>query len=436
MRQSLERNELSIPATSLLDQISAGGLGPQSGGNPASPLTGAGIFAALLGNIEGSPENSLNIATGNPEARQDSGASLLKSVPAALTSLVANAGAATATTPFPGSGDETAIEEAVIAKPVPTSGALEAVEFDIVANVHPAEVLNLEAIRTAAQQTSAELQGTQSQARPDSATLAKLTVGQEISLQAASAQPTNTPAGAQVSGTQIVPDLRPTPSLEDASVFGSQASKSGATAAVPHANLKPSLMRAISGASVDRVDTTSVATTTDTIVPAREAAIVQNYNQQLRLADGEVRAPVQSIAVEITAHARTGIKQFEIRLDPPELGRIDVRLDMKDNGTVTTRLVVERAETLDLLQRDARFLERALSDNGLKLDEGGMRMSLKGDGAGQHAQSGAQNSGEQAENADASDVSKTLDHQLDDETGTPPPPIQRMTITGGIDIRV
>jgi Fe-S oxidoreductase len=72
--------------------------------------------------------------------------------------------------------------------------------------------------------------------------------------------------------------------------------------------------------------------------------------------------PIAGLAVEITAHAQTGKNHFEIRLDPPELGRIDVRLDVDSSGNVTSRLVVERAETLEVLRRDAPELQRALLD--------------------------------------------------------------------------
>ncbi len=71
-----------------------------------------------------------------------------------------------------------------------------------------------------------------------------------------------------------------------------------------------------------------------------------------------------------------GSKRFEIRLDPPELGRIDVRLDVDTNGKVTSRLIVERTETLDLLRRDAPQLERALQHAGLNT-EGGLEFSLR-----------------------------------------------------------
>ena len=43
---------------------------------------------------------------------------------------------------------------------------------------------------------------------------------------------------------------------------------------------------------------------------------------------------------------------------------------------MTSRLIVERAETLDLLRRDAPQLERALQHAGLNT-EGGLQFSLR-----------------------------------------------------------
>ncbi len=87
--------------------------------------------------------------------------------------------------------------------------------------------------------------------------------------------------------------------------------------------------------------------------------------------------PIAGLAVEIAARAQAGGNRFEIRLDPPELGRIDVRLDVDRSGQVTSRLVVEKAETLDLLRRDAAELERALQQAGLKTAENGMQFTLR-----------------------------------------------------------
>jgi flagellar hook-length control protein FliK len=81
--------------------------------------------------------------------------------------------------------------------------------------------------------------------------------------------------------------------------------------------------------------------------------------------------------VEIATAAQAGTQRFEIRLDPPELGRIDVRLDLDRDGNVTSRMTVERADTLDLLKRDAAHLERALQQAGLKTSDTALEFSLR-----------------------------------------------------------
>jgi flagellar hook-length control protein FliK len=92
--------------------------------------------------------------------------------------------------------------------------------------------------------------------------------------------------------------------------------------------------------------------------------------------------PLTGVAVEIATRALEGKHRFEIRLDPPELGRIDVRLDVGRDGQVTSRLIVERAETLDLLRRDAPALERALQSAGLRTNDSGLEFSLRDQSGG------------------------------------------------------
>jgi flagellar hook-length control protein FliK len=96
--------------------------------------------------------------------------------------------------------------------------------------------------------------------------------------------------------------------------------------------------------------------------------------------------PLESLAVEIATRAKNGERRFDIRLDPPELGRIDVRLEIDHKGNTSTKLIVERAETLDMLQRDARGLEKALQSAGLKTDAGGLEFSLRQDTQAQQNQ--------------------------------------------------
>ncbi len=87
--------------------------------------------------------------------------------------------------------------------------------------------------------------------------------------------------------------------------------------------------------------------------------------------------PVSGLAVDIALKAAAGNSRFEIRLDPAELGRIDVRLDVDKHGQVTSHLTVERPATLDMLRRDATQLQQALENAGLKTGDGGLQFSLR-----------------------------------------------------------
>ena len=94
----------------------------------------------------------------------------------------------------------------------------------------------------------------------------------------------------------------------------------------------------------------------------------QTNQQQLNL---------PQLAFEVARQANGGNTHFQIRLDPAELGRIDVKLDIDANGQVNARLTVERAETLDLMQRDQRGLEKALQQAGLDGAKTNLEFSLK-----------------------------------------------------------
>jgi flagellar hook-length control protein FliK len=117
-----------------------------------------------------------------------------------------------------------------------------------------------------------------------------------------------------------------------------------------------------------------------------------------------------------------------MRLDPADLGRIDVRIDVNRDGQVTSHLIVEKPETLSMLKQDAPQLQQALNNAGLKTDTGGLQFSLR------DQSSSGQNSGHQTpSNA----------HQLivNDETTMPAAVAgqsygRMLGTSGGIDIRV
>jgi flagellar hook-length control protein FliK len=72
----------------------------------------------------------------------------------------------------------------------------------------------------------------------------------------------------------------------------------------------------------------------------------------------------RDVASQITvAIAQSSQPQIEVRLDPPELGRVQIRLNPTEHG-MQALVTAERPETQDFLRRHADVLVRDLTDAG------------------------------------------------------------------------
>jgi flagellar hook-length control protein FliK len=114
-----------------------------------------------------------------------------------------------------------------------------------------------------------------------------------------------------------------------------------------------------------------------TVPAARVDAVAAPRVIQAGYQTSQQQLNLPQLAFEMVRQVNEGNSRFQIRLDPPELGRIDVRLDIDKAGQVNARLVVEKSETLDLMQRDQRALERALQQAGLDSSKTNLEFSLK-----------------------------------------------------------
>lgn len=141
--------------------------------------------------------------------------------------------------------------------------------------------------------------------------------------------------------------------------------------------------------------------------------------------------PLRVLPIEIGMKALAGMRQFDIRLDPGELGRVDVNLSISDEGEVKARLVVDRVETLHLLQRDMRSLERTFEQAGLKPSESGVDISLRdqSDQSGQRRPAQDEPRPSLAANGDMNDDVVTT-------SPSRPEPVRRVLRLGGIDVSV
>jgi flagellar hook-length control protein FliK len=98
----------------------------------------------------------------------------------------------------------------------------------------------------------------------------------------------------------------------------------------------------------------------------------------------------EDVGLAIVRHADSGLGDIlVIRLDPAELGKIEVRLRMDEARQLSAEVTADQPATLDLLRRDAENLTRALNDAGFRADDQSLRFDSRGFGQNdQQAQQG------------------------------------------------
>lgn len=87
-----------------------------------------------------------------------------------------------------------------------------------------------------------------------------------------------------------------------------------------------------------------------------------------RPAAAHVPLPADQVAVQIGKAADEGLDLIRLQLKPAELGRIEVQMEMAQDGRLQAIITADRSDTLQTLQRDARVLEQALQNAGFDLD--------------------------------------------------------------------
>lgn len=87
------------------------------------------------------------------------------------------------------------------------------------------------------------------------------------------------------------------------------------------------------------------------------------------------------LAVQINRAVVDGQDKIVINLKPGTLGRVSINLEVGHDNRLIAVISAEKPDTLEFLQRDARTLERALQEAGIKTDSGSLSFNLQGHGA-------------------------------------------------------
>ena len=137
--------------------------------------------------------------------------------------------------------------------------------------------------------------------------------------------------------------------------------------------------------------------------PQQSAPTVDNATLRAEQEPLTPRPPAEQVALQLRSAFRKGVDRINIQLKPAALGAIDIVLDVAHDGRVSAIITADRSETLELLQRDARGIERVLHDAGLRTDSGSLSFSLRGDGRQTPAQGDAPTGSEPGQSAATAD---------------------------------
>jgi len=212
----------------------------------------------------------------------------------------------------------------------------------------------------------------------------------------------DTTAPADTSKTaQPAPGTTPTTPATTANQNSSSDTPADTSRKDPQAGSAAAVASAAADKARDAAD--APATTTSTAVPpAATAATAQAQTAQAAYVPATAAAVALSqVPVEIVRHIQQGDSHFQIKLDPADLGRIDVKLAFDASGAVNARVTAERPETLALLQRDSGSLNQALTQAGLDSSKTNLQFSLSQNPfAGQNGNGSGGNTSSQPQFAD------------------------------------
>ncbi len=185
-----------------------------------------------------------------------------------------------------------------------------------------------------------------------------------------SAPMTTSGYAAQLVSQEPAPDAAPAPTAD--------AAKAAALAAVSD-NLPQD---ADAAADSDAAILTAASPREPVVAPATSEHSIRATTQVEATAQHSARTaalPVaEQLAVRITKAVTDGVDRINVKLNPADLGQIEIRMEIGPDGKFNAVFAADRPQTVELLQRDARELARSLQEAGLRTDTGSLSFNLRG----------------------------------------------------------
>lgn len=159
------------------------------------------------------------------------------------------------------------------------------------------------------------------------------------------------------------------------------AAKLAANASETKAAQNSNANSAVQGAKVGGAEGASAPQVTAAPAgPAQQANQAAATAKPQNLPQKQPDTPVtEQVKVQISKAINDGMDKIRIQLKPAHLGRIEIQLEMGQDGRVTAVISADTKDTMDLLKQDSRELERALREAGLNLNSGDLSFNMRGE---------------------------------------------------------
>ena len=164
--------------------------------------------------------------------------------------------------------------------------------------------------------------------------------------------------------------------------------------------------------------TDSTAATATTVQSPLQSSLTNVITQSQSATQAHPATQMVSATIQkaVKAGEDTTIK---LKLDPPELGRVEVKMSIDKDNTTKIVLTAEKPETYMMLKQDAEMLERALNNAGLDTN-GDLSFELASENHDFNQDSKQGRSSKQDNSNDLSDediIETSMDWQVDPQTG-------------------
>lgn len=144
--------------------------------------------------------------------------------------------------------------------------------------------------------------------------------------------------------------------------------------------------------------------------------------------------PGEQVAVHIKRAASEGLDTISIKLDPGNLGKVEVTMEVSSDGRLLAVIAADKPDTLAMLQKDAQQLEQSLRDSGLKTSQDSLNFMLREQG--QNGQGGNDGRGRRGGRGRGDDIGEAGAIGGDARAMAQAANAQRAADRGGLDIRI